>query len=224
MTARRTALVVSYFALALPVVRADSLEDVLTRMDRLAKDFKSFSAKIARTDYEKLLDDSTNTEGVVRMQRTKDGLTGVIENGDGQVDYFEGRTAQMYHPKANTVDIIDLGKQANMAQQMILLGFGTRRADLEKSYTIKLGGPDTMEGERTTRIELTPKAKDQRDVVARIELWIPEGEGYPIQEKITMPSKSYKKVTYSAMKLPAPPNSNFKLDLPADVHKNYPQK
>ncbi len=47
-------------------MRADSLEDVLTRMDQLAKNFKSFSAKIAHTKYEKLLDDSTNTEGVVR--------------------------------------------------------------------------------------------------------------------------------------------------------------
>lgn len=141
MTARRTGLVSLFFAFALPVVCADSLEDVLTRMDQLAKNFKSFSAKITRTDYDKLLDDSAHTEGVVRMQRTKDGLTGVIENDDGQVDYFEGRTAQVYHPKAKMVDIIDLGKQANMAQQVILLGFGTRRADLEKNYSIKLGGP-----------------------------------------------------------------------------------
>ncbi len=121
------------------------------------------------------------------MQRTKDGLTGVIENTDGQVDYFEGRTAQLYHPKANSVDIIDLGKNANLVQQVILLGFGTRRADLEKNYTIALGGADTVGGERTTRIELTPKSKDQKNMVARIELWIPENEGYPIQEKFTKP-------------------------------------
>lgn len=224
MTARRTGLVFSFLVLALPAVCADSLEDVLTRMDQLAKNFKSFSAKIARTDYDKLFDEYTKTEGVVRMRQTKDGLTGVIENVDGQVEYFEGRTAQIYHPKANMVDIYDLGKQANMVQQVILLGFGTRRADLEKNYSIKLGGPDSVGSVRTTRIELTPKAKAQRDVVARIELWIPEGEGYPIQEKITVPSNNYNLVTYSDMKLPAPPGSNFKLDLPKDVHKNYPQK
>jgi outer membrane lipoprotein-sorting protein len=224
MMARFISLCFSCLTLALPIVRADSLEDVLTRMDRSAKDFQSFSANMKRTEYEKVLDDSTDSAGVVRMQRNKDGLTGVIEDGDGKVDYFEGHTAQIYAPKANSVDIIDLGKHANLVQQMILLGFGTRRADLEKNYTIAFGGPDAVAGERTTRIELTPKSKDEKNMVAQIELWIPESQGYPIQEKITLPSKSYKKITYSGMKLPAPPNSSFKLVLPADVHKNYPQK
>jgi outer membrane lipoprotein-sorting protein len=223
MMLRRAFLTFYLCTFTLSVARADTLEDVLTRMDRTAKDFKSFSAKIARTEYEKILDDSTNTEGLVRMQRNKDGLTGVIENTDGKVDFFEGRTLTMYAPKANSADIIDLGKHTSLVQQMVLLGFGTRRADLEKNYAIALGGPDTVADQRTTRIELTPKSKDQKDMVSRIELWIPEGEGYPIQEKITTHS-GYQKATYSGMKLPAPPNSNFKLDLPPGVHKNYPQK
>jgi outer membrane lipoprotein-sorting protein len=224
MTARLTGLAFACLACTLSLAHAATLDEVLNRMDQSAKDFKSFAARIKRTEYEKFLDDSTDTFGVVRMQRNKGELIGVIEDDGGKVNFFEGRTATVYAPKANSADIIDLGKQANLVQQMILLGFGTRRADLEKNYTVTLGGVDTVGTEHTTRIELTPKSKDEKDMVARIQLWIPDGQGYPIQEKILLPSKSYKEVLYSDMKLPAPPNTSFKLVMPADVHKNYPQK
>ena len=224
MTARSIFLAFSLCALNRPVVRADTLENVLTRVDQTAKDFKSFSAKWTHTDYQKILDDTTTTHSDVRMQRNKDGLTGLIEDTDGTVDYFEGHTAKIYHPKANQADVIDLGKKSNDLEQVILLGFGTRRADLEKNYSIKLGGADSIGGTQATRIELTPKSNDLKRSVTRIELWIPEGEGYPIQEKFSKPGGDYTLVTYSAMKMPAPPNTSFKLILPPDVHLNYPQK
>ncbi len=222
MTATR--ILLTLYLCAWPVLRADSLEEVLTRMDRTAKDFSSFAANWNHVDYQKVLDDSATTKSSVRMQRTKEGLTGVIVDEDGRTVYFEGHTAQIYTPKANNVDIYDLGKQANQLQQIILLGFGTRRADLEKTYSVMLGGPETVASTQATRIELTPKSKDLKNNVARIDLWIPENEGYPIQEKIMKPSKDYTLVTYSGMKMPAPADTAFKLILPAGVHKNYPQK
>src|SRR5579863_4049197 len=144
MTASRSLLIFSLCAL--PVLRADGLEEILTRLDRTAKDFTSFSANWTHVDYQKVLDDSTTTHSSVRMQRSKDGLTGLIVDDDGRTVYFEGHTAQIYTPKANNVDIYDLGKQANQLQQIILLGFGTRRADMEKTYSIAMGGAETVAG------------------------------------------------------------------------------
>jgi len=226
MRARRTVLVFACWALAIPSVRADSLEDVLTRIDRFAKDFKSFAAKMTRTDYQKLFDESTIMPGDVRMQRTKDGTTGVMEfsGADAQIDFFDGRTGGRYFPKANTEEVYEIGKKGASLEQIILLGFGTSRAELTKGYDIALGGSDTVGGAPVTRIELTPKSKDQKSMVARIELWIPMDKGYPVQEKITEPTKNYQQVTYSDMKVPAPANSVFKPVVPADVHKIYPQK
>jgi outer membrane lipoprotein-sorting protein len=226
MMARHTVLVFACWTLAIPSVRADSLEDVRTRMDRFAKDFKSFAAKMTRTDYQKVLDEKTTMQGVVRMQRTKDGTAAVMEfsGADAQIDFFDGRTGGRYFPKANTEEIYDIGKKGASLEQIILLGFGASRAELTNSYDIALGGSDTVEGTPVTRIELTPKSKDQKNMVARIELWIPMDKGYPVQEKITEPSKNYTQVTYSDMKVPAPANSSFKPVVPADVHKITPQK
>jgi outer membrane lipoprotein-sorting protein len=225
MRARRLRLIFSCLALS-PLSRADSLEDVLTRMDRFAKEFKSFSASMSRTDYQKLLDDSTTMAGVVRMQRTKDGLSGVMEFSgvDAQTDYFDGRAAGRYFPKAKREEIYDVPKKGANLEQIILLGFGTSRADLTRDYEVKFGGSDNVGGEPATRIELTPKSKDLKTTVTRIELWIPEGKGYPVQEKITEPLKNYLQVTYSDMKVPAPPNSSFKFEAPAGTEKIYPQR
>ncbi len=227
MTARRIGLVFSCLTLAPPVVRAATLEDVLTRMDQAAKEFKSFSAKMTRTDYEKLLDESTAMQGVVRMQRTKDGISGVMQfsGANEQTDYFDGRTGGRYFPKANNVQIFeDIGKKGASLEQIVLLGFGTSRAELTRDYEIKLGGSETVGGEPATRIELTPKSKDQKNIVTRIELWIPDRKGNPVQEKITQPSKNYTQVTYSDMQIPAPPNSSFKFTPPAGAEKIYPQR
>ena len=226
MMARRTLLVCACWALAVPIARADSLEDVLTRMDRFAKDFKSFAAKMTRTDYQKLLDETTPMEGVVRDAADQ----GRHHRCDG---VFRSRCSDRllrwprrhrYFPKANTEEVYEIGKKGASLEQIILLGFGTSRTELSKGYDIALGGPDTVGGMPVTRIELTPKSKDQKSIVARIELWIPMDKGYPIQEKITEPTKNYQQVTYSDMKVPAPANSVFKPVVPADVHKIYPQK
>jgi outer membrane lipoprotein-sorting protein len=206
--------------------RAETVDEVLARLDRSAQDFKSFSAKMTRVTYTKVYDETTESNGVVRVTRRKDGLAGVMEfsGPDARVEAFDGRTGQRYLPKANVVEIYDLGKLAASVEQVILLGFGTRRAELAKNYDIKMGGPDTVGQQPATRIELTPKSKDVKDRATRIDLWIPDGKGYPIQEKILEPSKNYDLVTYSDVTMPAPPNSSFEITLPPGVKKNYPQR
>ena len=59
--------------------RADSLDDVLDRMDRAAKDFKSFTAKLKRTDYTAVLDESDTMSGTMAMRRDKNGIDALTQ-------------------------------------------------------------------------------------------------------------------------------------------------
>ena len=87
------------------------------------------------------------------------------------------------------------------------------------------GQHDPEENTRATRIELTPKSDELKKLVTKIELWIPEGQTNPVQEKITQPSKNYSLVKYSDLKInPTLPDSAFALTLPAKVKKIHPQK
>jgi outer membrane lipoprotein-sorting protein len=214
-------------SVALLTARAESLSDILARMDRSAAEFKSFSAKMKRTNYTAVLDETTETNGAVRMRRTRKGTEAVMDffEPDLHTIYLSGHTGEVYYPKANTVQIYNAGKFASSVDSLVLLGFGTTSTELSKDYEVKVGGAETIGSVHTTRLALTPKSKDIRNMASQIELWIPEGQSNPIQEKIIEPSKDYVLVSYSDMKInPVLPDSAFELKLPANVKKIYPQK
>ena len=223
----KNSLRLAAFVLASSVLFAGQFEDTLARMDASARTFQSFSAKIRRVEYTAVLSDSSERTGSVRLKKVKSEIAGVMEfNEPSQsVVRFGGRTVQTYYPKANTVEVIDIGKKADAVESFLLLGFGTPEAEMRKDWNVKLGGSETIGGVKTTRLELAPKGTETKNLIARIELWIPDGGANPLQEKVTRPSKDYTLITYSEIKVNAPlPPSAFELSLPQGVKKIYPQK
>jgi outer membrane lipoprotein-sorting protein len=209
-----------------PALRADSLGAVLARMDDASKDFRSFSAKLKRTDFTSVLNESDEMTGTMAMRRVKNGnetLTQFAEPNPHAI-YFSGHTVRIYSPRANTVEIYDAGKLAATADRMMLLGFGISAAELRKDYDVKWIADENVGSLRTTHIELTPKSADVRkNYVVKIDLWIPDGQANPIQEKVTKPSKDYYLVTYSDPKLnPSLPDSAYTLRLPPGVKELRP--
>jgi outer membrane lipoprotein-sorting protein len=216
-------------ALIVTCARADSLPDILARMDRAAKDFKSMTAKLKQVEYTSVIDESNEKSGEVRLKRGKGGSIGVVQfhQPDEQTVHFDGRRFRVYYPKANTVDVFEVGKYTGKIEvdQVLLLGFGTSGAELNKAYTIKVIGPETLGAVHTTRIELTPKSPELQKYVTKFELWIPDGESSPLREKALQPSKNYSLFTYSDLVVNPPlPDSAFELKLPPGVRTIYPQK
>jgi outer membrane lipoprotein-sorting protein len=222
----RLFLNLAFAAVAIMPVRGDSLDDVLARMDSAAKDFKSFAAKLKRTDYTAVLNESDEMTGTMAMRRVKSGneaLTQFSEPNPHSI-YFSGHFVKIYSPRANTVEIYDAGKLATTADRMMLLGFGVSATELRKDYEVKRIGEENVGALHTTRIELTPKAADVRkNYVVKIELWVPDEQANPIQEKVTKPSKDYYLVTYSEPKVnPSLPEAAFRLKMPPGVRELRP--
>jgi outer membrane lipoprotein-sorting protein len=218
---------IALFALAFTSLRAETLDEILTRMDKAAAKFQSFSATTKTIDYTAVLDDKKEQNGVMRLKKGKGGMQGVVifDRPDPRTIHFSGKTLEVYYPKANNVEIYDAGKHTNVIDEIILLGFGTSGAELHKNYQVTLAGSETLNGVRTSRLELIPKSDEVRQYASKIELWIPEGESNPIQEKVTQPSKDYHLVQFSDRQInPSLPDSDFSLKLPSGVKKVYPQK
>lgn len=218
-----------FFILILPALlaRAESLSDVLARMDRAAQDFRSLSAHMKRVQYTAVIGESNEMDGVMRLKRIKSGTAGIVEfqQPEQRTVYVSGHNIQIYYPKANTVEIYDSSKYTANIDQFLLLGFGTSSAELRKSYDLKMSGTETIGGVATARIEMTPKSAELNKLITKIELWIPEGQDTPFQEKVTEPSKNYELITYSDVRVnPSLPDSSFELRLPTKVKKIYPQK
>ena len=174
-----------------------------------------------------MLNETEESHGTVRLKKGKGGAQGIFDFTDPnpRTIHLSGKTLEVFTPKSKTVEIYDAGKHISTADEILLLGFGVSGSELRKNYDVKLAGSETLNGERTSRLELIPKSEEVRKLATKIELWIPEGKSNPVQEKLTQPSKNYKLVVFSNVKLNVPlPESDYSLKLPPGVKKLYPQK
>jgi outer membrane lipoprotein-sorting protein len=208
------------------LLQADSLPEVLARMDSAAKNFMAVTADVKRTEYTAVLDESKESSGTIALRRTKNGNEALFKflEPDPYELQLSGRTAKKYSPRPKTLEIYDSNKLPG-AEKMMLLGFGVSAADLRKDYDIKLVGPENIGSVPTTHIELTPKSAEVRkNYATKIDLWIPDGQANPIREKVTEPSKDYDLATYSNLKVNPPlSDSAFSLNLPPGVKELHPQ-
>jgi outer membrane lipoprotein-sorting protein len=128
----------------------------------------------------------------------------------------EGKV-QVFYPQSNEAQEVDLGKNRSVVDQFMLLGFGSNSAELRHAYSVTLGGADSINGEKATRILLVPKDKEILARVKQCELWISD-KGLTVQQKFHTGGGDYVLSTYSRMNLnPSIADKDLKLELPKGV-------
>jgi outer membrane lipoprotein-sorting protein len=202
--------------------KTHSLHDVLTRMDRAANDFKSFSAKIKRIDYTDVINEFNELAGTIAIRRAKNGneVLAQFSEPDPLSLYYDGRTEEFYYPRRKLVQICNVGIPAVVFLDggMVLMGFGKSAAEWRRDYDVKLIGEENVGALHTAHLELTPRPKEWKEYIAKIDLWISDEQAYPVQEKLTKPSKDYSFSTFSDSKVnPSLPDSAYTLKLPPGV-------
>jgi hypothetical protein len=183
------------------------------------------TASVKNIEYTDVLHESAETSGSVRLKRGKNGLAAIMEFGEPN-PYTVHLSAAKWKsssprpaPTAPWKNTMRANSPKNM-DQFLLLGFGTTGAELKKEYTIALGDAATIDGVQTTRIDLYPKSAELKKLVTKVELWIPASSGNPVREKVLQPSKDYRLVTYSNMKVDTEiPDSAFELNTPKGVRR-----
>jgi outer membrane lipoprotein-sorting protein len=206
---------------------ADSLEDVLTRLDRAATSFRSLSADVRYLEHTAVINEDSVDTGTVRLKRAKRDMQMLWDfvAPNNKTVALHDHTVEIYNPKIQEVDEYDIGKHKELFEQFYLVGFGTSGKELTGAYEIKVVGADTVSGKATTRLELVPKSAEILKSMTKLELWIPAGDVYPIQQKFYFPSGDYKLVTYTDVKLnPSLSDSDLKLRLPKDTKRVFPQR
>ncbi len=212
-------------AIAGTAVSAESLNDILARMDQSARNLRTFSAKMKRTEYTKVLNDKEETDGLRLVKRANGQTIGIVQffGQNPQTLRFAGKTVEVYYPDAKRVEVYDAGKFGKIGKQvdqLLLLGIGVTSADLRRDFDITSGGTETIAGKPTTRIQLIPKDSDLKKQAEKIEMWVPEGDSVPIQVKVTRTSGDYNQALYSDKQMnPELPDSAFELKTPADVKR-----
>jgi outer membrane lipoprotein-sorting protein len=218
------------WVLAAAQAPADLLQSTFAKMDAASARFKGMTADVKKVNHlDAIAEDDvvTGTMAVKRVKPKELHMRVDEKEPDRRIVCFADHKGEVYNPNTNSVQIYDVSKKnGSIFEQFLLLGFGSGPADIQRSYKIALGGPDQVNGQKTVRLELTPKSRDQLGTITKVELWIseaPETSGLAVQQKFYQQGRDFNLVTYSNMKLSSNlPDAAVKCELPKDVQKEYP--
>jgi outer membrane lipoprotein-sorting protein len=202
---------------------AEDAKTILARMDEASQTFKAVFADVQMVTFTKVINDTTTENGTLETQRQKDKGTRAVINFSGQSDArvisFFGSTVRIYYPKLKLYQDYSVGQSSDVLNQYLLLGFGSSGKELTESYDVTGAGEETVAGLQTTKLVLIPKAAKVRETLTKIEVWIPQGMAYPVQQKFFKPSGDYFTTRYSNIKLNPPIKGKLEYGMPAGTKK-----
>jgi len=200
-----------------------TLESVLAQLDASAKDFHSLAADIERTKVTVVVNDRSTETGNIYVRGDKMLLE--LKAPDPRTILRTGDSLFIYNPGLKRVEEYNLGKNRALVDQFLLLGFGTEGKELQKGYLVALLKEDKIDDKKTVELELTPKSKEVRNQIARIQIWLDESSWLPVQQEFyEAGSGDYSIVHYSkVIRNPGLPDSQFKPHWPKGTEKIKPQ-
>ncbi|HWE50898.1 MAG TPA: sigma-E factor regulatory protein RseB domain-containing protein [Bryobacteraceae bacterium] len=212
------------------LLSAQTLNDVMARMDKTAPQFKSMMADMRRKVHTAIVNDDSMDNGTIKVKREKAGETHMLielTGPDAKSVSFDGKEARIYYPKIKTVQVYNAADKRDLIDDFLLLGFGNTSAELKAKYDVSFKGAENIDGKPTTHIQLLPKSKEVLRRLKRADLWISDATGLPVQQQLFFAaSGDYMLVTYSNVKLNPPSSELGSLDLKLPkkgVHIEHPQ-
>ena len=210
-----------YFSLQFAA--AQSLPEILARMDKEAPNFHAISADIDMKTYTEVLRDTTDEKGTLKMQRLgPNDVRAIIDfsrGSDARVIGFLEKVVVIYYPNLKQYQEYPVGRNSDVLNQFLLLGFGSSGRELAQRYDITDEGQEKVAGQDTTKLLLIPKDSKVLERLAKAEIWIPAAAAYPVQQQFYEPSKNYRLVQYTNTILNPPIKGRLELQMPRGTSK-----
>ena len=171
-------------------------------MDETSRRLRTLSADLEYTKVTVVVDDKSTERGQLFYAKGK--LPEVLidfKTPDPKTILIKKNKAEIYLPKINQIQEYNLEKHSELVQQFLLLGFGTETSELEKSYVLKLVGEEDINGDTTAVLELIPRNQNVGAQLAKVQLWINEESGLPVQQKFFEAGGDYLVTRYTSVKI-----------------------
>ncbi len=205
-------IVLAILLLSLPLAAGDKLDQVLTHMDATAARFHAVTAHLTYTRFTAIVNDKTTETGTISFQKEKDGSFKIhMEFGapDARTVLLRDGKARIYRPKIAEIQEFEIGRNRDMMEQFLLLGFGGGGHNLLKSYSVTLEGDD--------KLVLIPKGSAASQL-KKVELSLSRDTWQPAQQVFTEPNGNTLTAKYQDLKeSPGLPDSSFKINAPPGV-------
>lgn len=195
-------------------LQAQDIESVLNSMDKAAATFRTAQTDFAWDQYQKVVDDHDFQKGVMYFRRQGNDIDVMTDFNSPAKKYvlYSGGKILLYQPAPlDQVTEYSAGKNRADVDSFMVLGFGGRGHDLQKSFDVKFGGMEQVDGVNAARLDLTPKSTRVKGMFQTISLWIDPARGVSVQQKFLEPSGDYRLAKYS--------NIQINTKIPGDVFK-----
>lgn len=177
---------------------APSLESVLKQMDAAAANFQNAQADFVWDQYQRVVDETDSQKGKLYFRRAgkEIQMAADITEPEKKTMLFAAGKLSVYQPKIDQLTEYDAGKDRESVQTFLVLGFGGRGHDLLKSFTVKVGGVEMVDGVRTVKLELVPKSAKARSIFDHVVMWVDPARGVSLQQKAWESSGDYRLAHY----------------------------
>ncbi len=144
---------------------------VLARIDQAGKQLTDLTADIKQTKVTLVVNDTSTETGKLFLKRTKSGNRTKLEYEKPEVKtlLIDKGKVLIYEPKIKRLQEIDLGKNRAQAE-FLLTGVGQSSANLTKTYDVRFLKEETVNGSKTSLLELKPKSGKSSHVLADLAL------------------------------------------------------
>ena len=157
-----------------------TLDSALKQVERQSKDFGSLLADVSVVS--KGADGEVANELAGRLYMNKNGDIRIqVGGGSGREVLVTRSEVQEYDPAQQLVERYSLSKHKNRLEPYARLGFTTTGKDLKDDFLVTMLGEDSIRGERTLILQLTPKRDRDRQFVSNITLWINQASWMPMR-------------------------------------------
>ena len=149
--------------------QAQNLEAVLNSMDKAAANFHYAQTDFVWDQYQKVVDDHDFQKGVMYFRRQGNDVEVATDITSPAKKYvlFAGGMISLYQPPPlDQVTEYNAGKNKADFESFLVLGFGGRGHDLEKSFDVKYDGMEQAQGVNAAKLELTPKSPRGEEYVS----------------------------------------------------------
>jgi len=179
------------------------LEKVLNQMDAVAATFKTAEADFVWDQYTKVVNETDTQLGKVYFRQTPKETEMAADIAQPAQKYvlYQNSTVRVYEPRIDQVTVYNTGKNRAEVESFLVLGFGGRGHDLEKSFAVTFQGYEEAGGVRAAKLNLVPKTAKGRNIFDRIVLWIDPARGISVQQQFVEPQGDYRLAKYSNIKL-----------------------
>jgi outer membrane lipoprotein-sorting protein len=207
--------------LPVPLAQAQSkytLEQVFSKMDELQKTFRSAAADIERTHVTVLVNDRDVSYGKFYYTRRGKEPRLKLELLSPTIQYLliDKGKLQLYTPKLKQVQEASITGHEDKVELFMSLGFGQSSQDLKSNFEVTLAPDETIDGKKTSVLELRPK---NSAMFKTVRLWMDQEKWVAAQIRTTESSGDYLIVKFSNVKTNGGiSDSVFDLKMPKDVH------